>query len=107
MREACCGFCLDFGHANCAAASAGVDPYYTIESLASLRPAMYHLSDNDNLSNEFDTHLNIGEGSLNFQRIKAELSNDAVITLETDRKFVTSLDDFVEDVRIAKEVLCG
>ena len=39
------GFCLDFGHAHCAAVSAGEDPVRFIRELADLKPALFHMTD--------------------------------------------------------------
>jgi sugar phosphate isomerase/epimerase len=55
-------FCLDFGHAICAARSLQKEPLQHIEELLCLDPAMYHLTDGDYHS-EYDLHLHYGKGN--------------------------------------------
>ena len=51
-----CGFCLDFGHAICAANTLGREPFKLISELCRLNPRVYHLTDGD-YERELDSHL--------------------------------------------------
>ena len=101
IAEAGCGFCFDFGHAVCAAASKGVEPYKYIEDFVSaITPDLYHLTDVEDMDSEHDTHLHLGAGRLDLERIKKMLPVDAVITVETDKDSKEDLDDFFGDIRV-------
>ena len=97
-----CGFCLDFGHAICAANSQKEEVYSYCENLFSLFPNMFHLTDNTDITSPYDTHPHLGEGQLNITRIKGMLPKDATITLETEKKSKTNLDDFIGDSKCMK-----
>lgn len=98
LSEAGCGFCLDIGHAVCAACSQGLEPYSYVEELNGFKPAMYHLSDVEKLDSPYDTHWHIGSGELDLDRIIGSvLAEDALISLETDKDSRDNLDDFRED----------
>ena len=47
-----CGFCLDVGHAVCAANSQGIEPYSYIEKLAEFKPLVFHLSDVNDMTSQ-------------------------------------------------------
>lgn len=99
-----CGFCLDIGHAVCAANSFGINPYLYIEKFLSLSPKRIHLSDTD-IDTTLDKHFNLGDGNLDIKRILSMLPKNINITIETNKKSKTNLDDFVRDVAILKEIL--
>ena len=94
-----CGFCLDFGHAICAANSQQTDIYAYCEDFLSLSPNMFHLTDNTDITSPYDTHPHLGEGQLDINKIKKMLPPDAIITLETDKKSKENLDDFIGDIK--------
>ncbi len=99
MDTAHCGFCLDFGHAVCAAAALGEDPYRFIAQLAKLQPKMFHLSDVLDMKSPYDKHPHLGTGQLDIARLKREiLPSDAKISVETDKDSKNNLDDFIKDV---------
>lgn len=102
MEESGCGFCLDIGHAICAANSQGIEPYINIEKLAKLNPKRLHLSDIDTTS-KFDRHLNYGKGNLDFKKILSIVSKDINITIETNKSLNTNLDDFYHDTMFLKK----
>ena len=102
-----CGFCLDFGHAVCSAASKNINPYSYIAKFMKLLPSMFHLTDNIDISTEYDTHEHLGDGQLDFQKIKRFLPSDAVITLETDKNSKQDLDDFIPDCKFMRKLQNG
>lgn len=93
-----CGFCFDIGHALCSAASQGFDSYGYLEEFMTLNPAIYHLTDVADLASEYDKHLHLGTGVLDFKRVLSLISIDAVITIETDKDCKINLNDFVKDM---------
>ena len=57
------GFCLDIGHAICAANALKLEPIEFLKSLLALEPKMFHLTDND-FSSVYDKHYHFGKGNL-------------------------------------------
>lgn len=92
-----CGFCLDFGHAICSANSQGKDIYEYCREFLQFEPNMFHLTDNKDITSPYDTHLHLGTGTLDIDKIKEMLPNDAIVTLETDKLSKENLDDFIGD----------
>lgn len=105
MSVSSCGFCLDFGHAICASNSLGIDYWNYIDNFLELTPKMFHLSDIKDVRSELDSHENIGKGSLDIKTLLSKISNDAIITVETDKNNKENLDDFVYDVRALSNIL--
>ena len=100
-----CGFCLDFGHAVCAAVSQNLEPYEFIHKLMSFSPVMFHLSDVMDMTSPYDAHPHLGTGKLDFCKLKSEiLPPRAVISVETDKDLPSRLDDFVHDVEFLRHV---
>lgn len=97
MDTAKCGFCLDFGHAICSANSQKKEVYSYCEEFLELNPSMFHLTDNTDINSPYDSHPHLGTGQLNIDRIKNMLPEDAVVTLETDKKSKKDIDDFKGD----------
>jgi deoxyribonuclease-4 len=100
LKETGCGLCLDFGHAICAANSLKKDPYEHVKKFNDLGPAMYHLTDVDDIGSEFDSHQHMGHGELDTNKILKNIPADALITVETEKSSKDSLDDFVDDVSV-------
>ena len=126
MDTAGCGFCLDFGHAICAANSSynmkhpspqsspssgeGVEMtlshqkareefiYKYCENFLQLNPNMYHLTDLDDIKSPYDSHLHLGTGQLNFNKILPMISENKPVTFETNKNSKEKLDDFIEDM---------
>lgn len=92
-----CGFCLDFGHAICSANSQGKDVYEYCREFLQFEPSMFHLTDNMNITSPYDSHLHLGTGELNLNKIKSFLPANAIITLETDKVSKDNLNDFIGD----------
>lgn len=94
-----CGFCLDFGHAICAANSLGVNVYDYCKDFLQLNPNMYHLTDLNDINSPYDSHLHLGTGQLNFDKILPMISDNKPVTFETNKNSKENLDDFVEDMK--------
>ena len=92
------GFVLDFGHAICAANSAGAPPYDYIERFLALNPGAFHIGDGD-LASETDKHVNFGHGTFDIGRLISLVPADSLVTIETPTDLTLGLADFVENVR--------
>lgn len=90
------GFCLDFGHAICAANSLKRDPMTLIKEFMALGPSMYHLTDGDYTS-EYDSHLHYGKGTFPVKELLKLVPNTAKLTNEAKHDSSENLDDFMED----------
>ena len=93
------GFCLDIGHAICAANGHGQDPFTALAEYIKLKPDMYHLTDGD-INGVLDRHDHIGEGSFDFKSIFSYLPEKSMITIETKKDSAINLDDFIRDVTV-------
>ena len=107
IKTANCGFCLDFGHVVCSAASQNIEHYSYIKEFLKFKPKMFHLTDNIDMTTGYDTHEHLGDGELNFLKIKSFLPNDAIITLETDKKSKENIDDFILDCKFMRNLENG
>jgi len=105
MNISDCGFCLDFGHAICAANSLGIDYWNYIDDFLELKPNMLHLSDIKDLTSELDSHEHIGKGMLDMKKILSKISNDALITIETNKNNKENLNDFISDIETFLNIL--
>ena len=106
IDETGCGFCLDVGHAVCAANSQGFEPYAFVSELARrFRPAMFHLSDVTDMTSVHDAHPHLGTGELDILRICREIfPANAKISIETVRDSLENLDDFRRDVEYLRQL---
>ena len=91
-----CGFCLDFGHAICAARTLGKAPMAFIGELTGLHPRVYHLTDGDYQS-ELDSHLHYGAGSFPLRELLALVPDGGMVTNEAKREMDGSLKEFYAD----------
>lgn len=105
INTAKCGFCLDFGHAVCAANSFGVNIYDYCKSFLQFKPNMYHLTDLNDITSPYDSHLHLGSGELDFRQIFDMIPDESYITFETVKISKENLDDFIEDMGWLKNVL--
>lgn len=103
--ETGCGFCLDFGHAVCAANSFHQEPYAYIGNLMKLKPNMFHLTDVDDMSSEFDAHPHLGQGKLDFKKIMTFIPDEVPVTFETNKQSKDNLNDFAEDMAFLKRLI--
>jgi len=97
LAETGVGFCLDFGHAICAANSSKLDPYEHIGEFNKLNPKMYHLS-NKKMGSCLDEHLHLRDGDYDLKKFLKNMPNDSIITIETDKKLQNNLEDFENDI---------
>ncbi len=102
MKKTGIRFCLDIGHAICAANSLKKPPVAYIKNLMKLNPVLYHISDGD-YAGVYDSHEHLGAGTYPFDEIIPLLPKDARITLETKKNSTTSLSDFPADVEFMKK----
>ena len=91
-----CGFCLDFGHAICAANTLKKEPFEFIKELTKLDPRVYHLTDGDYKS-ELDSHLHYGAGSFPLKELLALVPDGGMVTNEAKRKRIDNLIEFFDD----------
>lgn len=97
------GFCLDIGHALASANYQKLDPYEYILEFNSLKPSVYHLSDNDSTS-IYDAHLHFGDGNIDFKKIHSIIDKDKFLAIETIKDSKENLDDFIKDSKFIKEL---
>ena len=113
MNTAGCGFCLDFGHAICAANSLfdktpHPNPllqetreqflYNYCEQFLKLKPNMFHLTDLNDINSPYDSHLHLGTGQLDFRKIFDMIPDKSYVTFETVKNSKENLNDFIEDM---------
>ena len=95
------GFCLDIGHAICAANSRGKDPLDYVRQFFQLSPKIHHLSDGDYHGTK-DEHRHLGKGNFNLRDLLALIPRDSLVTLETEKDFADNLEDFKGDVAVIR-----
>lgn len=104
VKNVKCGFCLDFGHAVCAANSQNINPYDYIFTLSQFKPSMFHLSDITDMTSPYDAHPHLGTGQLDIAKLKHEIMpNDAIVSIETNKDNKENLNDFEADVNYLKK----
>lgn len=91
-----CGFCLDFGHAICAANTLKKKPLEFIAKLKKLNPKVYHLTDGD-YESEIDSHYHYGMGTFPLKELLAFVPDDGMITNEAKRENMATLKEFYQD----------
>lgn len=97
INETGIGFCLDIGHAICAANSMRNDKIEYLKEFLRLNPKMFHLSDGE-WNGTIDKHCNIEQGDYDFTAIAKLLPQNPIISIETEKASKENLDDFKEDV---------
>ena len=100
------GFCLDIGHAICAANALKIEPMEYIKKFLEFKPKMFHLADNK-IDSIYDKHFHFGQGDLPIKNILNLLPDKSLITVETFKDFKNSLEDFERDMEIIKNVCKG
>ncbi|MDY4131081.1 MAG: TIM barrel protein [Treponema sp.] len=87
------GFCLDFGHAICAARTQGFEPLDYIKSLKEkFNPRVYHLTDGD-YESELDRHLHYGDGSFLLKELLKFVPDGCKVTNEAKRNIANTLEE--------------
>lgn len=104
MSQTGCGFCLDIGHAVCAANSINKEPYAYLAEFEKLLPTMYHISGNY-IDSTIDRHLHLYEGNFDINKIFKIINTERYISIETNKESKENLDDFVNDAKFYKEKL--
>ena len=89
-------FCLDFGHAICAARTLKKEPMAFINELVKLNPRVCHLTDGD-YSSELYSHLHYGKGIFPLKELLSFVPKNGMVTNEAKRDFRNSLEDFRND----------
>ena len=102
LNETGFGFCLDNGHAICYSAWKKVEYEETIDKFLELDPKIFHLSDGD-INSPTDMHLNLGMGNFELSTIISKIPLNACVSIETDKKSKSNLDDFEEDIAYFKK----
>lgn len=97
------GFCLDFGHAICAANTLKKEPFGFISELCKLNSRVYHLTDG-NFKSEFDSHLHYGKGTFPLEALLKFVPNDSMVTNEAKRNDSESLGEFKSDGEFFKKL---
>ncbi|MCX7821163.1 MAG: hypothetical protein N2258_05745 [Brevinematales bacterium] len=97
-------FCLDFGHAICAANAHKREVYSFIKEFLNFSPTIYHLTDGD-FSGVYDSHLHYGEGSFPLKKLLSFVPDGKMITNESVKKYPDKLDDFKNDVLYLKKLI--
>ncbi|GHT92359.1 hypothetical protein FACS1894140_4270 [Spirochaetia bacterium] len=97
------GFCLDLGHAICAANSLKQESLAFINELLQLHPAMYHLTDGDYTS-EYDSHLHYGRGTFLVKELLKLVPENAKLTNEAKHDSEKNLDDFRRDMVFIRSI---
>ncbi len=90
------GFCLDFGHAVCAANTYKIEPLAYIKKLMELKPRLFHLTDGD-VKSELDSHLHYGAGTFPLKELLSLVPDGGMVTNEAKRTVVNSLTEFFDD----------
>lgn len=103
-KELKAGFCLDFGHAICAANTLQEDAVDFIKKLLELSPRLFHLTDGDYKS-EMDSHLHYGNGTFPLVHLLNFVPNGMMITNEAKRSDANSLLEIAEDARALREYI--
>lgn len=104
MKENGIGFCLDIGHAFCAARGLKKEPMEFLKSFLNLKPEMFHLTDGD-YESVYDRHDHIGKGNYDIKKIVALIPKWMKVTVETVKDFKDSLTDFEEDIKAIKGMI--
>jgi deoxyribonuclease IV len=99
-----CSFCLDIGHAICAANAHKQDPIKYLAKFIKLDPQMFHLTDGD-YKGIYDTHKHFGQGNFPLKEISQLVPKNSIITNEAYKDSKDSLEDFCEDVKYLKEMV--
>jgi len=98
------GFCLDFGHAACAAVSHKLEWKNYIEQFLKLNPSAFHLSDG-HITSVHDEHLHFGKGDYNIPWFISKIGKNHTVAIETEKSSKDSLNDFLEDTVYINELV--
>ena len=96
LSETGCGFCLDFGHAICAANAMKTEPFKLIKLFLAFNPVIFHLTDGDFYGIN-DKHLNYGMGNYPLRDLIKLIPEQSMVTNEAIKASQDKLDDFIDD----------
>ena len=103
LKNAGTGFCLDIGHAFCAARGLNEEPMDFLEKFLRLTPEMFHLTDGD-YSSKHDRHDHFGRGNYDLKSIVEIIPGEAMVTIETVKDSKNNLNDFKQDVKFIRKL---
>lgn len=103
MASAKVGFCLDIGHALCAANSLKRPHAEFLSEMSALEPTLFHLTDGYK-DGEKDVHLHLGTGSFDFDLIRMLLPQTAQVSIECYHDSEDHLDDFKDDSKFLRQL---
>lgn len=105
IRKTGISFCLDIGHAICAANAKKIDPFVYINEFIKLMPKMFHLTDGI-YEAIYDKHLHFNDGNYPVEKFVKSFIYDTLITNESPKSSLDNLDDFERDITILKGLIC-
>ncbi|MEW5922623.1 MAG: TIM barrel protein [Candidatus Zixiibacteriota bacterium] len=97
------GFCLDLGHAICAANVYRVEPFSLIRRFIKLAPRMFHLTDGC-FTGTRDSHLHYGEGDYPLMDLVKILPIPVILTNEARRLNMNELFEAIEDSKFLRAI---
>lgn len=98
------GFCLDFGHAICHAATAGENDMRIIDRFVRLKPALFHISDGY-VTSERDSHLHFGDGDFRIDALLGKMPPGSWLSIETQKDESLDLEDFRKDMQFLEKLV--
>ena len=98
------GFCLDIGHAIYSANAKKIDKINILRKFLKLNPKIFHISDGD-WNGTYDDHKHLGEGSFDYKKIFSILSDQVIMSIETEKNFENSLRDFEKDINFLRKMI--
>ncbi|MBD3231355.1 TIM barrel protein [Candidatus Dependentiae bacterium] len=98
------GFCLDIGHAIYFSNAKKMNKIKCIKRFLQINPEIFHISDGD-WNGIYDEHKHLGKGDFDFKKIFSILPKDFCMSVETEKCFEKSLEDFEDDVFFLKYYL--
>ena len=103
MEKGKVSFCLDIGHAVCAANAYKKDSINFIKEFLKLKPKMFHLTDGD-FKGLYDSHEHFRKGTFPIKKILDILPDSSSITVEVTKDSPYDLNDFSEDIKFLKKI---
>jgi len=97
LSELNAGFCLDFGHAICAANTLKKEPLEFIKEFFEFNPKIYHLTDGDYFL-ETDSHVHYGKGTFPLKELIKMIPPEGKVTNEAKHDSDSNLNDFKDSL---------
>ena len=67
-------------------------------------PNMFHLTDLEDITSPYDSHLHLGTGELDLNKILSMIPPKSIITFETNKNSKENLSDFEEDMKCLQNI---